>query len=166
MHEQLFEQLRMDHQEIKKTLSHMSGARATEQKNESKKRLELLLLPHMRAEEAVFYPALKEKRESREAALEAFEEHHAAETIFNELMQLRPESENWKAKAVVLKEVIEHHIQEEEQRIFQIAGKVITKQAAENMLTDFAEEKIWHVSRIRGETIEEPALESGSGTPQ
>lgn len=151
MHDQFFEQLRRDHTEVKSLLTQMVEQGSSQSKrNDLKKQLEKALVPHMRAEETVFYPTLKENRQSRDLALEAIEEHHAAEIIFNEVLNLRPESEVWVAKCEVLKTLLEHHIQEEEQEIFKISRDLISKENIGKMLTNFAEEKIWYTTRIVG----------------
>ena len=48
--------------------------------------------------------------------LEGFEEHHVADVIVKELENVSPGDEQWAAKFKVLKENIEHHIEEEEGR--------------------------------------------------
>lgn len=150
MHDQFFEQLTRDHNEVKQILSQMAESKNNSEKPELKKQLEKALLPHMRAEESVFYPALKQNRHSRDLALEAIEEHHAAELIFNEVLNLRPESDVWNAKCQVLKEIVEHHIKEEEQQVFKMSREIISEEEIGKMLTNFAEEKIWYASRITG----------------
>lgn len=58
MHPFHFEQLKRDHEEVKQILSQMVESSNKSRKTELKKQLEKSLVPHMRAEEAVFYPAL------------------------------------------------------------------------------------------------------------
>lgn len=153
MHDKLFEQLIRDHNEVKQILSDMAQSSNKSQKRELKNKIQTALVPHMRAEESVFYPALKQNRQSRDEALEAVEEHHAAELLLDEVLNLRPENEVWNAKCKVLMELVEHHIQEEEQQVFKMAREVISDEEAGKILTNFAEEKIWYTSRITGEEL-------------
>jgi hypothetical protein len=150
MHDLFFEQLTRDHNEIKEILNQMIERGNVSKRTDLKKYLEKALLPHIKAEEAVFYPVLKEKKDSRDLALEALEEHHAAELIVNEVLNLRPESEVWVAKCTVLKEMIVHHIHEEETKIFNVSRELIGHEQIAKMLTSFAEEKIWYTTRITG----------------
>ncbi len=83
MHDQFFEHLKRDHEEVKQILSQMVESSNKSQKTELKRQLEKSLVPHMRAEEVVFYPALKQNRRSRDQALETIEEHHAAEVLLS-----------------------------------------------------------------------------------
>lgn len=149
MHPFHIEQLKRDHEEVKQILSQMVESSKKSRKTELKKRLEKSLVPHMRAEEAVFYPALRQNRKSRDQALEAIAEHHAAELLLKELLDLRPESEVWNAKCKVFQEIVEHHIEEEEEQVFKLSREVISDEEIGKMLTNFAEEKIWYASRIR-----------------
>lgn len=121
MHDQFFEQLKRDHNEIKSILSQLVERGNISKRSELRKHLEKSFIPHMKAEESVFYPVLKDNKQSRDLALEAIEEHHAAELIFNEIMNLRPENEVWPAKCEVLKTLIEHHISDEENQIFRMS---------------------------------------------
>ena len=56
--------------------------------------------------------------------LEGYEEHHVVDTIMGELEDLDVAHETWGAKAVVMKENIEHHIEEEEGEMFAKARQV------------------------------------------
>ncbi len=150
MHDQFFEQLKRDHSEVKSILNMMVEKENSSQRAQLKKQIEKALVPHMKAEESVLYPVLKENKQSRDSALEAIEEHHASELILNEILSLRPENEVWPAKCEVLKTLIEHHIDEEEHKIFNMCRELISPEQIGKMLTNFAEEKIWYVSRITG----------------
>ena len=83
---------------------------------------------HMALEEEVFYPAFREaarKKDDKELYHEAREEHHAARLILSELAQLDPTDETFGAKAKVLKEMIEHHVEEEEDEMFPKARRAM-----------------------------------------
>jgi hemerythrin superfamily protein len=150
MHDQFFEQLKRDHNEVKGLLTQMIDKGNFSKRSELKKQLEKALVPHMKAEESVFYPILKGKKDSRDLALEAIEEHHAAELILDEVLNLRPESEVWTAKCTVLTEMITHHIYDEENKVFKAARDCIDHDQMADILSDFASEKIWFTERITG----------------
>ena len=86
------------------------------------------LTVHEAIEEKIFYPALEEHPETRDIVLEGFQEHHVADLIVKELYDTSTTAEEWAAKFKVLKENIEHHIQEEEGEMFRGARGVITQQ--------------------------------------
>jgi hemerythrin-like domain-containing protein len=105
------------------------------------KEFKMELVPHMKAEEKVFYSVLKENEEAKEDALEAIEEHHAAELVFKELDKMSKQDESWHAKLSVFQEMIKHHIQEEEGKVFEDAEKYIPHKEMQTIAEDFQKEK-------------------------
>ena len=99
--------------------------------------LKEMMTAHSRAEERVFYSALKEFDETKADALEGYEEHHVVDVLLREIARLDPGDERWTAKFTVLKENIEHHAQEEEDEIFTAAQKVLSDEDAEEMAEKF-----------------------------
>jgi hemerythrin-like domain-containing protein len=73
----------------------------------------------------ILYPAMEKHSEAKEKVLEAYEEHHVAKTAINEIVKVSPSNERWKAKVSVLKELIDHHIEEEEKELFKMAKKAL-----------------------------------------
>lgn len=80
---------------------------------------------HERIEEQLLYPALEKYPEAHAIVLEGFQEHHVADLIVSELQDVATTDEQWGAKFKVLKENIEHHIQEEEGPMFRTARGVM-----------------------------------------
>ena len=60
--------------------------------------------------------------------LEGYQEHHIADIIVNELHDVAKDDEQWGAKFKVLKENLEHHIQEEEGEMFRTARAVLSRE--------------------------------------
>lgn len=58
---------------------------------------------------------------------EATEEHHVVDLVLPELKKTDPSSPVFGAKATVLKELIEHHADEEEKEMFPRARKLLSK---------------------------------------
>ena len=121
--------LEKDHRRFEELLK--QGEDTTE--NAVRKRTELLktitteLNLHELVEEKVLYPALKVHPEANDIVLESFQEHHVADVIVSELQNLAVSDEKWGAKFKVLKENIEHHIQEEEGPMWRTARAVFTQ---------------------------------------
>ena len=82
---------------------------------------------HELMEEKVLYPALQSHPQARDIVLEGFEEHHVADLIVKELHDVATNDEAWGAKFKVLKENIEHHIQEEEGNMFRLARGIFSR---------------------------------------
>ncbi len=83
---------------------------------------------HEAIEEQILYPALRPHAETHNIVLEGIEEHHVADIIIKELHEVRKDNEKWGAKFKVLKENIEHHIQEEERMMFPAARGVLARE--------------------------------------
>ena len=81
----------------------------------------------------ILYPALKQHRDAREIVLEGYQEHHVADVLVKELERLSPGDERWGAKFKVLKENIEHHIEEEEGEMFRTARSVLGREQLESI---------------------------------
>jgi hemerythrin superfamily protein len=88
------------------------------------------LMMHQQVEEAVLYAALKDVEETRPDALEAIAEHHLVNGLLEELALMPKDSDEWFAKFGVLKELVEHHMREEEHDFFAAARKVLHERQA------------------------------------
>ena len=142
MHDQLFDIIRKDHQEVRGIFKNLLQAKKPELRDDLVAKLHKEIMPHMRAEERVVYSMLRsECRDCTDDVLESMEEHHAARLILNELQEISPEDERFTAKATVLHEMIEHHIEEEEEEIFEDLKKNVSDQKAGEILKKFKEEK-------------------------
>lgn len=126
----IFDMLKKDHLRLKQIIDHMCKTK----QQDIKQRQELLghlkeeLEMHEKIEERFFYPALQTKERTRQLTLEAYEEHHAVDDLIEKLCQLDPSDERWLAKLAVIKENLNHHIQEEESRLFLKAQEEIDEQ--------------------------------------
>jgi hypothetical protein len=124
-----------DHKKVKKLLE--QGDDTTE--NAVKTRTELYaklkseMEVHEAIEEEIFYPRLKEHPKAKEIVLEGYEEHHVVDTIMGELGETSVEDETWAAKFSVMKENIEHHIEEEEDDMFKKARDVFSQDELEEL---------------------------------
>jgi len=75
------------------------------------------LAAHMAIEQTIFYPSIREADETLIA--ESFEEHAIAELEMKRLLNTDPADESlFKARVVCLKEIIQHHVSEEEEELF------------------------------------------------
>lgn len=141
MHDQLFQTLKKDHQEVKSLFKKLTEAKKANEREELLEKLDSEITPHMRAEERTVYMALQKKKEAKEDALEAFEEHHAARLVMHELQDLSADDERFLAKSMVLKEMVEHHLKEEEKDIFQDIREGFSADEAGKLLERFNQEK-------------------------
>ncbi|WP_437673546.1 hemerythrin domain-containing protein [Sorangium sp. So ce131] len=74
------------------------------------------LVAHMAIEQESFYPAVRQIKE--DLILESYEEHAIAELALKRLLSTDPEDVSFKARVTTLKELIKHHVEEEEEELF------------------------------------------------
>ena len=99
----------------------------------SSRTLKAELTIHERIEEEIFYPALKSHPKAKDIVLEGYEEHHVVDEIMGELEATDVTDETWGAKFKVMKENIEHHIEEEEGDMFKQARQVFDDDELEDL---------------------------------
>ncbi|MBA2524390.1 MAG: hemerythrin domain-containing protein [Pyrinomonadaceae bacterium] len=130
-----FKLLKSDHEKVAGILEKLEGTteRALKTREELFTQLKTELDIHAGIEEKIFYPVLEKAEESRDITLEAFEEHRLVKQLLGELEAEAKDDEKWTAKFTVLKEQIEHHVEEEEGEMFKKARKVLSKEEIEEL---------------------------------
>jgi hemerythrin-like domain-containing protein len=128
-----FALLKADHKKVAGILDTLDATteRAERGREELFARLKEELDLHARIEEEIFYPALEDEDETRDITLEAYAEHNLVKQLLSELEAEPKDTEEWTAKFTVLKENIEHHVEEEEGEMFKKARKVLSKDEVE-----------------------------------
>ena len=135
--------LKEDHRKVEKLLEKMDDT----SEDDVSKRKELFgeftaeMQAHEIIEEEILYPALKQNPKAKEVVLEGFEEHHVVDVILNELNQVPFDDEQWAAKFSVMKENVEHHIEEEEEDMFEKAEEIFDESELEEMGARMLERK-------------------------
>ena len=93
--------------------------------------IEQELRVHTRIEEDVFYPAFFDAARTgndKELYYEAVEEHHVVDLVLPEIKGTDPKGAPFAAKAKVLKDLVEHHAEEEEEEMFPRARKLMERE--------------------------------------
>lgn len=139
----LLDELHKEHRMVEDILNQLEDkAGATDQDKETLfDNLERNLLPHMRGEEKYFYPALLDKKDAKADALHAIEEHRAADNLLMQLDETSMRDDTWDAKLVVLKDMILHHVKDEEGKVFKDAKRDLSDQQMDQILDNFMQEK-------------------------
>ncbi len=132
-----FELLKQDHEKVSGIFEKLEPTteRGVKTRTELFAQLKQELEIHARVEEEIFYPAIKNAKETRDITLEAYEEHHVVKQLLTELEELPVDDETWGAKLKVLKENVEHHVEEEEDEMFKSAREVLSKDEIEELGT-------------------------------
>jgi hemerythrin superfamily protein len=117
----ILDTLKKEHDEVKALLSKLRDAEGAAERRSLVKQIKAALVPHTKAEEKVVYDAviaLKDK-DAQTDGHEGYLEHEWASKTLDRLEKTEPAtSPAHKAAAKVLKELVEHHIKEEENNVW------------------------------------------------
>ncbi|HEX6127050.1 MAG TPA: hemerythrin domain-containing protein [Pyrinomonadaceae bacterium] len=118
------ELLKEDHDKVDKLFQKVKANEDADHRDTFEK-IKAELEVHTHIEETIFYPKMKEEgdEEIKKIVLEGVEEHHQAKMFLRELSSLVDDSEKFQPKLKVLMEDIEHHVQEEEGKMFPMIQK-------------------------------------------
>ena len=124
-----------DHRKMRKLLDELEATteRGIRTREELYSTIKGELTIHELIEEEIFYPALKEHPKAEDIVLEGYEEHHVVDLVMAELENLPVDDESWGAKAKVMKENVEHHMEEEEGDMFKQARSVFDRAELEDL---------------------------------
>jgi hypothetical protein len=122
-----------DHDLVKSLLADLESTteRGVKRRTELFARIQQELTVHEIIEEEIFYPELKAHPKTKDIVLEGYEEHHVVDLLLGELAALPVDDETWGAKALVMKENVEHHIEEEGEMFTQARAVFDTTELAE-----------------------------------
>lgn len=127
----VFEILKQDHQKVSGIFQQLEqGGGSREQLfTQLKKELDL----HAHVEETILYPALKEHEETRDLVSEAYEEHQEVKDLLTELQAMPKTGEDFEATLAELKDSVEHHVDEEENEMFEKARAALGQQQIDDI---------------------------------
>lgn len=99
-------------------------------------------IPHSRAEEYVFYNSIRALDKSRAEMRHSYKEHMEAETLLRTLQIMDMLDLEWEKTARKFSEAVNHHIENEESKIFAIARSLFSLEEAEMMTVAFERMKL------------------------
>ena len=110
--------------------------------------------PHMAGEEKLYYPILEEKEESRDIARKAYIEHNEARALMYELEGMDENDQNWNSRLKELRDVITHHVDDEENEMFEKSRNVLSQEKAQEIAQQYLEFKKSYKGKIEaGESL-------------
>jgi hemerythrin superfamily protein len=134
--------LKEDHKKVKKMLKELEAT----SESEARKRADLFaeirreLKIHELVEEEIVYPTFREQSKLKDIVLEGYEEHHVVDLIMDEISDEAVTDETWAAKVKVMQENVDHHVEEEEEKMFPQARKLFKDEELE-MLGEQVEQR-------------------------
>lgn len=130
--------LKADHERVKTILTQLNDSteRAVKKRTELIAKLEMEITLHTKLEEEILYPAYKKAggKEQEKMYYEAKEEHRTVDSlVLPDLKATDPGSVEFSGRAKVVKELLEHHIEEEETEMFPQAKKLLGKEQLDEL---------------------------------
>ena len=133
-----------DHERLKDILTRLADSteRAVKTRSDLLQKLEMEVTIHTELEEQILYPAFKEVGGKEELKMyhEAKEEHRAVDSlVLPDLKETDPASVQFSGRVKVCKELLEHHIEEEESEMFPQVRELFDDTRLEEMGEQMAE---------------------------
>lgn len=137
----IFEALRVSHETQRALAAQLLATEGdSPQRDRLFRELRRELAAHATAEERCFYIPLMSIDASVDASRHGVAEHHEMDEMVEALQKMEYSSPGWIAGARRLSEKIHHHLKDEEQGIFQLAGKVLAEGQKRSLAKDYEAE--------------------------
>jgi iron-sulfur cluster repair protein YtfE (RIC family) len=117
----ILDTLKEEHEEVAALLQKLVDGKSTAERKSLLKKIKASLVPHVRAEEKVLYNAILEVKDkaANQDGEEGYMEHGLADKMLATLGKItNAMSPEFGAAAKVLKELVEHHVKEEENAVW------------------------------------------------
>lgn len=137
----IFEALRESHDRQRTLLDLLVKTHGdSDGRDELFKRVRAELEHHAGAEERALYIPMMEHDMTQEKARHSVAEHHEIDELIETLQQTDYSSPAWLATARQLQEMVTHHLDEEEQEVFQLAGRVFDDATKQSLADTYQQE--------------------------
>ena len=136
--------LKKDHDEVKDLLSGIVDGEQGRSRKILLEKLKTNLTAHSRAEEQIVYDALigaRAKQDVRVSGEEGYVEHGAVDDLLARISRLDVGTDLWLAHAKVIRELLEHHISEEQNEVFAELGDLFSREELVAMGEQFLRRK-------------------------
>ena len=137
----LFEALREDHDTQRTLLGLLIKTHGdSDGREELFEKVKKALTSHAAAEERALYIPMMELDMTQEKARHSVAEHHEIDELVEELEDTDFSSPGWLAAARKLHDLVTHHLDEEEQEVFQLAGRALSGDAKARLADTYRDE--------------------------
>lgn len=137
----IFEALRISHdkqREYVDAVLRTSGD--TQERVAAYRQLKEELYAHETAEERYFYIPLMAHENGVDLSRHAIAEHHEMDELVEKLDETEMSSSAWLVTARALGDKVLHHLEEEEQKFFQMAGKLLSDRQKSQLAEQYNDE--------------------------
>ncbi len=132
----IYTYLKKDHRLINDLIEQVLNSKSPTGREEIFDEIKQEFLVHAETEQATFYSAIKDEDDTRENIEDATDEHEDIKDILRQLSKMSANNEKWLVLFGELKQAIEHHVQDEETRIFDKAKEILSEHDANQLALD------------------------------
>jgi hypothetical protein len=132
----IYSYLKKDHRHIADLMEELLETRSYNAREEIFDEIREELLLHAETEKETFYAALENKKELKERIEESEEDHDEIKDYLNKLFKMPVDHPKWLELFGELKHAFQHHVKEEEVRIFKKAKEVLSADEAKKLAKD------------------------------
>jgi hemerythrin superfamily protein len=136
--------LKKDHASVRTLFGRFerTGKTDLEKRNDLLAQIRREIQIHLRAEEEIFYPALKALNgEGRQLVSQALNDHKDINDLLTQISRLKLTAKNFDDRFEALIESVDHHVEEEEGEIFRFAEENCSEQELEDLGRQIQERK-------------------------
>jgi hemerythrin superfamily protein len=136
--------LKKDHASVRTLFGSFerTGKTDLEKRNDLLAQIRREIQIHLRAEEEIFYPALKALNgEGRQLVSQALNDHKDINDLLTQISRLKLTAKNFDDRFEALIESVDHHVEEEEGEIFRFAEENCSEQELEDLGRQIRERK-------------------------
>jgi hemerythrin superfamily protein len=136
--------LKKDHASVRTLFGNFerTGKTDLEKRNDLLAQIRREIQIHLRAEEEIFYPALKALNgEGRQLVSQALNDHKDINDLLTQISRLKLTAKNFDDRFEALIESVDHHVEEEEGEIFRFAEENCSEQELEDLGRQIRERK-------------------------
>lgn len=136
----ILDKLKMEHREVADLLDQLNESESSSTRKSLLKKIKAALVPHVRAEEKIVYNAIISKKDvhAKVDGEEGYCEHHLVDKLLVDLSKIsNAASPEFSAGAKVLKEIITHHVDEEERNVWRDIRKYYDADGRKEMNREF-----------------------------
>jgi hypothetical protein len=148
-----------DHQPLKELIEVMKDSETShEERSAAFEEFAPILIAHAKPEEEVLYTYMKKEKELREHGFEGVVEHMLADQLVEEIKRTT-DADMKSAQIKVLAELVEHHIDEEEEELLPDFKDEVDQNIRAKLGNKFLELKVQYLAKGDENIIPDPKLE-------
>jgi hypothetical protein len=137
----IYNYLKKDHRKVSDLMEQVLAVRSAERREDLIDQIKEELTLHAETEQATFYAALEKEEETEEKIEDAEDDHEEIKQFLAKLSSMSAESPKWMELFGELKHAVEHHVKDEETRIFEKARMILSDNEAEQLAEEMDQMK-------------------------